>query len=269
MNEQTLDRVARALTTDSHTEGPMTRRAGRNTAMGLTRVSTRRAAIVGLLGLGLVLEGVPALAAKHHGGHKSSSPVVTTAADHVTTAGKFKTVKKTFSFDGVIGINAEGPSKTYPASIAVSGFKRAKIKDVDVRIPAFFHDFPRDVDLLLVGPQGQQAIIYSDVGGTTPTTPQRDVTFDDEATQSLTANDALVDGTFKPTNVEGNDLDGIDLFPAPAPEIPRDLGSALSVFDGTNPNGEWQLFVVDDGADDGGVLLAPGWTLTITARVRR
>ena len=235
---------------------------------GLTRTSTRRAAMVGLLGLGLVLGGVPALAAKHHGGHEKSA--VTTAADQVTTAaGRFKTVKKTFSFDGVIGIDVQGPSKQYPAAIAVSGFKRARIKDVNVRIPAFFHDFPRDVDLLLVGPQGQKAIIFSDVGGTTSTPSQRDVTLDDEATQSLTANDALVSGTFKPTNVEGNDTNGIDEFPVPAPELARDIGSSLSVFDGTNPNGAWQLFLVDDGADDGGVLLAPGWTLTITARVRR
>jgi len=229
---------------------------------GVTRTSTRRAALVGLLGLGLVAGSIPALAGKHHGGHEKSA--VSTAASEVTTAGKFKTVTRTFSFDGVIGIDVIGPSKQYPAAIAVSGFKRARIKDVNVRIPAFVHDFPRDVDLLLVGPQGQQAIIFSDVGGDTPTPSQRDVTLDDEATQVLTANDALVSGTFQPTNG-----DGVDEFPAPAPALPRDVPSALSVFDGTNPNGAWQLFLVDDGAEDGGVLLAPGWTLTITARVRR
>ena len=107
------------------------------------------------------------------------------------------------------------------------------------------------------------------MGGAVPTPSQRDVTLDDEATQALTADAPLVNGTFKPTNVVGNDTDGADLFPNPAPAIPRDLGSALSVFVGTNPNGAWQLFLVDDAANDGGVLLAPGWTLTITARVRR
>jgi subtilisin-like proprotein convertase family protein len=253
----------------------MTRAAGRDMTAGLTRTSTRRAALVGLLGMGLVAGSIPALASKHHGGHEKSAVSTAeagqakdtgqVAASEVTTAaGKFKTVKRTFSFDGVIGIDVLGPSKQYPASIAVSGFKRGQIKDVNVRIPGFVHDFPRDVDLLLIGPQGQQAIIFSDVGGTTASSSTRDVTLDDEATQVLTADDALVNGTFKPTNVG----DG-DEFPAPAPAIPRDLGSALSVFDGTNPNGEWKLFLVDDGADDGGVLLAPGWTLTITARVRR
>jgi subtilisin-like proprotein convertase family protein len=291
MNEQTLDWVARAPATNRQTEGPMTRTAGRDLAAGLSRASTRRAALVGLLGLGLVMGGIPALANKDHKGHRDSVAVgkakpgagkakktgkatpeagqVTAASEVTAAAGKFKTVKRTFSFDGVVGIDLVGPSKTYPASITVSGFKRARIKDINVRIPAFFHDFPQDVDLLLVGPQGQEALIFSDVGGATATPTPRDVTLDDEATQSLTANDALVNGTFKPTNVVGNDTDGVDLFPNPAPAIPRDLGSALSVFDGTNPNGEWQLFLVDDAANDGGLLLAPGWTLTITARVRR
>jgi len=244
-------------------------------AAGLTRTSTRRAALVGLLGMGLVAGSIPTLASKHHSGHEKSAVSTAeadtakdtgqvAAASEVTTAGRFKTVKKTFSFDGVIGIDVLGPSKQYPAAITVSGFKRGRIKDVNVRIPAFFHDFPQDVDLLLVGPQGQQAIIFSDVGGNTPTPSQRDVTLDDEATQVLTANDPLVNGTFKPTNVGGGDE-----FPSPAPAISATIGSALSVFDGTNPNGQWQLFLVDDGADDGGVLLAPGWTITITARVPR
>jgi len=244
-------------------------------AAELTRTSTRRAALVGLLGMGLVAGSIPTLASKHHSGHEKSAVSTAeadtakdtgqvAAASEVTTAGRFKTVKKTFSFDGVIGIDVLGPSKQYPAAITVSGFKRGRIKDVNVRIPAFFHDFPRDVDLLLVGPQGQQAIIFSDVGGNTPTPSQRDVTLDDEATQVLTANDPLVNGTFKPTNVGGGDE-----FPSPAPAISATIGSALSVFDGTNPNGEWQLFLVDDANNDGGVLLAPGWTLTITARVPR
>jgi len=242
---------------------------------GLTRASTRRAALVGLLGLGLVAGSIPALAGKHHGGHQQSAVSTAeagqtkdtgqvTAASEVTAAGKFKTVTRTFSFDGVIGIDVLGPSKTYPAAITVSGFKRARIKDVNVRIPAFVHDFPQDVDLLLVGPQGQQAIIFSDVGGNTPTTNPRDVTLDDEATQALTENGSLVSGTFTPTNVGGGDE-----FPAPAPAISATVGSNLSVFDGTNPNGEWQLFVADDASGDGGVFLAPGWTITITARVRR
>jgi subtilisin-like proprotein convertase family protein len=258
-------------------------------AAGLTRTSTRRAALVGLLGLGLVVGSIPALAGKHHSGHRDSTSVSmtaevskaepevgkttktgkVTAASDVTAAGKFKTVRRTFSFGHAIDIDPKGPATTYPATITVSGFKRGRIKDVNVRIPGFSHNFPDDVDILLVGPQGQRAIILSDVGGDKATTSPVDLTIDDEATQSLPVNGPLVNGTFDSTNAFGNDANGIDVFPAPAAATSADTSTFLFEFDGTNPNGKWQLFVVDDDPVAGGVLLAPGWTLTITARVRR
>ena len=52
-------------------------------------------------------------------------------------------------------------------------------------------------------------------------------------------------------------------FPSPANTLPTD-GSALSVFDGTDPNGTWNLFVVDDVARTRGQF-AGGWSLEITA----
>ena len=41
-----------------------------------------------------------------------------------------------------------------------------------------------------------------------------------------------------------------DDFPTPAPAATGT--SALSAFDGTNPNGTWSLYVVDDAGDDVG-----------------
>ena len=78
--------------------------------------------------------------------------------------------------------------------------------------------------------------------------------FDDEAPAGLPQFTGLVDGFFRPTNF-GPD----DVFPAPAPD-PSGAASALSVFDGTSANGIWQLFVVDDTAQDSGVL-AQGWEI--------
>ena len=41
-----------------------------------------------------------------------------------------------------------------------------------------------------------------------------------------------------------------------------------SAFDGTNPNGAWKLYVVDDTIGSAGKF-AGGWSLEIKAKVRR
>ncbi|MFC9599770.1 hypothetical protein ACFTQL_18125 [Peribacillus butanolivorans] len=68
----------------------------------------------------------------------------------------------------------------------------------------------------------------------------------------------IVSGTYRPTNIGVSDV-----LPAPAPAPAPPYGSTLSVFDGTNPNGTWSLFVFDDVGQDSGTS-AGGWFLTIT-----
>jgi subtilisin-like proprotein convertase family protein len=132
-----------------------------------------------------------------------------------------------------------------------------QLAKVTVRLNSLSHNFPSDIDILLVGPQGQTAVIMSDVGGGTVLNAVTLTLHDDAALPLPTS--AIVAGTYKPTNI------GLaDPFPAPAPA--QAGGSALSVFQGTNPNGEWRLFIVDDVAIDGGTLVG-GWTLTLTAAI--
>ena len=50
-------------------------------------------------------------------------------------------------------------------------------------------------------------------------------------------------------------------FPAPAPAYSG--LTALSTFDGTNPNGTWKLWVFDEETNDEG-RFGRGWTLHIT-----
>ena len=117
------------------------------------------------------------------------------------------------------------------------------------------HTSPDDIDILLVGPGGQNAIIMSDVGGLTPASGVN-LTLDDAAASNLPDSGPLVSGTFKPTNAGG-----ADAFPAPAP--PPSGGSALSVFNGTDPNGTWSLYIRDDAGGEAGSI-AGGWCLNIT-----
>lgn len=88
------------------------------------------------------------------------------------------------------------------------------------------------------------------------------LTLDDEAASPMPDDAQLTAGTFKPTNVDDRGGDGF-LPPAPASS-----GLELFGFDGKNPNGPWQLWVVDDGPADGGQF-ADGWSVTIKARVLR
>jgi subtilisin-like proprotein convertase family protein len=160
-----------------------------------------------------------------------------------------------FSNPSAITIPSAGTSGTaspYPSNITVAGLSFT-VSKVTVTLTNFSHMAPGDVDILLVGPTGANAIIMSDVGGVSSATNVT-LTFDDAAATALAA--PFVSGTFKPTNVFPPDI-----FPAPAPAPSG--GSALSVFNGTNPNGTWSLFVFDDGGGDVGSI-GGGWSLNIT-----
>jgi Proprotein convertase P-domain len=147
----------------------------------------------------------------------------------------------------------------YPSEITVSGLS-GTVTDVNLKLGGLRHTEPPDIDVLLVGPSGANAIVMSDVGGLDPVRKLH-LLLDDEAASSLPGGSQLTDGTFQPTNVVSTgDPSGVDSFPLPAPTPSG--GSALSVFDGTDPNGTWKLYVVDDSQVDSGRLRR--WALRIS-----
>ncbi|MDM5193040.1 hypothetical protein QUG02_08675 [Bacillus hominis] len=132
-----------------------------------------------------------------------------------------------------------------------------KIIKVTVKLIDLNHSEPRDIDIMLVGPSGQNATIMSDVGGR-DTVISVNLILDDLALTALPNLSPLVSGTFKPANYEDS-VSNTDPFPG-AP--PPSGGSMLSSFNFTDPNGTWMLFVFDDNAGEGGSM--GGWQLTIT-----
>lgn len=147
-----------------------------------------------------------------------------------------------FNNAGNFAIPAFGMAATYPSQVDVAGLL-GTVRKVRVFL-SLSHTFPDDVDILLVGPGGQNAIVMSDVGGD-PDATGVILVLDDAAASDLPDAGPLVDGTFRPTNIGAGDS-----FPMPAP-APAGT-SVLSVFNGTNPNGTWRLYVVDDNAQDMG-----------------
>ena len=155
----------------------------------------------------------------------------------------------------------EGIGSPYPSTIDVFGLT-GTVTDINVTINGLSHTFPDDIDILLVGPGGQKIILLSDAGGPHDVS-NISLVFDDQAVSFPSNGNTLVTGSFKPVNYTGNGGPN-DIFPDPAPAGP--YGSLLSVFNGTDPNGTWKLFVFDDqGADVGEI--ARGWSLDIVTAV--
>ena len=86
-----------------------------------------------------------------------------------------------------------------------------------------------------------------------------DLVVDDEAAVAMPAT-AMTSGSYRPTDLDVDPRP--DVFPAPAPDASA-AGTRLSVFDGTDPNGVWQLYAVDDVMGQPGVL-SRGWSLRLT-----
>ena len=171
----------------------------------------------------------------------------------------------------------------YPSPISVSGMGTS-ITKLTVTINDFRHTLPDDIDMLLVGPAGQKFLIWSDVGGVTSTcspfddllscnnganvgTPGPTITLDDAGASYLPNDGPLVTGTFKPTNIGAGATDNFPVgtplpYVSPGPEV-GNTSTFASVFNGTNPNGTWKLYIIDDSSVGTGRIMS-GWSLTIT-----
>ena len=82
------------------------------------------------------------------------------------------------------------------------------------------------------------------------------LTFDDESPLVLPIDIPIVGGVYAPSNAENNN----DPFNGPAPAGP--YVSSLSVHDGVEPNGNWQLFIMDDALGDIGDI--ESWSIKLT-----
>ena len=142
-----------------------------------------------------------------------------------------------------ITISNVGTALPYPSEIQIAGLT-GLVTGVSVSLENFSHTSPDDVDILLVAPNGRSVVLMSDAGGNNAVTDV-DLTFTDAAANFLPDSSAISSGVFKPTN-----FDGTDTFPTPAPQM--NYAANFASLYGTNPNGTWQLFVVDDTGENAG-----------------
>lgn len=156
-----------------------------------------------------------------------------------------------------------GIANPYPSTINVAGLSGNK--RIRLTLNDFRHEFGNDIDMLLVGPQGQKFIFASDIGGTTAQSTPIDFSITDTAENILPETARLVDGAeYRPSNSGANDV-----FEMPAPAAPYEnaapsgTSTFSSVFgtNGSNLNGTWSLYIVDDANTDSG-RIEGGWKLT-------
>ncbi|HSE96768.1 MAG TPA: hypothetical protein VLD57_00770, partial [Blastocatellia bacterium] len=199
-----------------------------------------------------------------------ASPVANTEDRDPQPAGGFGG-----SRGNAINVPSNGIADRYPSTISVAGVT-GTITRVKVILNSITHPNPDDLDILLVGPTGASLLLWSDAGGSSPLSNSSialTVLGPPLLDSSLISDGDPINGVgFRPTNYDGGD-DGS--FPAPAPAGPygnpgpEDGGrqSPESVFNGTNPNGTWSLYVKSDGSGGDGSI-ASGWRLEIkTAEV--
>ena len=146
-----------------------------------------------------------------------------------------------------VGPATSGPAERYPSSVEVSGIGSGEFTvTATVRLT---HTFASDIDMLLVGPTGATVMLMSDAGSNSDFV-NATLRFDDAAADFVAPPEFDADipsGTYKPTYPNPTEADAM---PAPAPAGP--YGSSFAGFAGTNANGTWQLYVLDDFSGDAG-----------------
>src|SRR5687768_13712313 len=171
------------------------------------------------------------------------------------------------TFISITGSLSQGPASPYPSNITVAGMSGV-VSDVKITLTNVQHTWGRDIDVLLVSPDGRKFIAMSDPGQGSGLDNPATITLSDAGATLLTNQSGQIpSGIYKPTN--HNDALAPDSFVAPAPagpyNSPAPTGSATfaSVFNGAEPNGVWSLYVMDDASSNSGAI-SGGWCLEIT-----
>ena len=145
----------------------------------------------------------------------------------------------------------------YPSILNVKCFF-GTVQKVTATLHGLSHEFPDDMDILLVGPRGQAVKLMSDAGGNALSFLDNiTLTFDQLAATPVPDSSQIVSGSYRPA-----DYAPADTFPSPAPALTAANLTNLFGFNGTNANGIWSLYIVDDQTLDDGSL-ARGWSLNI------
>ncbi len=166
--------------------------------------------------------------------------------------------------------NGTNPPFLNTSTVTVSNLP-GTITKIRVSLNKITHTFPADLDIMLESPTGVRTMLMSDTGGGSGQGfVNKTIIIDQSAANTIPIPVTDNFGFYKPTNLAGPttlEPGEIDVFPSPGPGSQNYGVGNLDVFNGTNPNGQWKLYAVDDEAQDFGGF--DGWTLDVTTTTSR
>ena len=164
----------------------------------------------------------------------------------------------TFSNSSSISIPDMATASPYPSTVSVSGLGTS-LSSITVTLSSFTHSSALDIGIVLQSPSGANVMLMGQVGGNvfSPVT----LTFDDAAASQVPIFfPSLTTGSYKPTDNGGS----FSFADGGSHAEPTSWTTSLGSFVGTNPNGDWKLFVQDFVGGDVGSI-AGGWSMNLTA----
>lgn len=154
-----------------------------------------------------------------------------------------------------------GPALPYGSHLTVS-HAGGVVTKVSLNLSNLSYSFPRDLQMLLVNPDGTNFEVWGHVSTGNPANNVT-ISLDDQGSPTLTNSAVdLASGTFKPACT----LVG-DIFPAPATTpffaaSPAGSATLASAFNNRSANGVWTLYISSTVNGSFGSL-ANGWSLTL------
>jgi hypothetical protein len=174
------------------------------------------------------------------------------------------TVKNT----AAIAVPDSGQANPYPSAITVAGLGTS-LTGMKVVLRNVAHGCTKDLDVLLVGPDGTKTTLFSDNGAPAIefdgcTSLIKDAVTIDDACADFANSMPDGEGSKAPICVRPSDNDALGHQGDSWPGVGDNFSALnLSTFNGKNPNGQWKLYVVDDAGNDSGSI-AGGWELQLT-----
>lgn len=112
---------------------------------------------------------------------------------------RFKVIERTYRAEPFISIAGIALATRYPDIIDVHAPRDSRVRDIDLHLYNFSHAMPKDLDFLLVAPDGRTALVMSDAGGQA-IAGTIDLTLDDDAKRQLPETGAIANGRYRPAN---------------------------------------------------------------------